>query len=182
MKVRSACENLLLQRTVPIRTVAQVVGFLVSSLPVVEFAQMHYRHLKLDKMCALRENKGNFDSTMSLSSQSRTELTWWVKNVLTASKGISHGNPDLILITDASTLGWGAVRGNTSTGGPWSLEMKAVLLGLKSLCTAFNEKHILVQSNNTTVVTYINVMGGIKSMPCSDVATTIWEWCINRNI
>ena len=38
MKVKSACENLLLQKTATIRTVAQVKGFLVSSFPAVEFA------------------------------------------------------------------------------------------------------------------------------------------------
>ena len=31
-------------------------------------------------------------------------------------------------------------------------------------------------------MSYINAMGGIKSIPCNDMATTIWEWCIQRNI
>ena len=44
------------------------------------------------------------------------ELTWWVNNVTHASKGISHGNPNLTLTTDASNVGWGAVCGNTSLG------------------------------------------------------------------
>ena len=115
--------------------------------------------------------------------QSKTELTWWVNNVLTASKPISHGNPDLTLTTDASNVGWGAVCGDTSTGGFWSLEeqryhinfleLKTVLLGLKSLCGAFSEKHVLVQSDNTTTVAYLNVMGGIKSTPCNEMATMI---------
>ena len=57
----------------------------------------------------------------------------------------------------------------TSTGGFWGLEeqryhinfleLKAVLLGLKSLCGAFSEKHILVQSDYTTTVAYINAKG-----------------------
>ena len=192
MKVKSACENLLLQKTATICTVAQVIGFLVSSFPAVEFAEMHYRQLELDKICALRDNKGNFDSIMTLSTPSRTELTWWVNNVPHASKAISHGNPNLMLTTDASTRGWRAVCGNNSTGGLWRLEeqrnhmnyleLKAVLLGLQSLCSVINGKHILVQCDNTTTVSYINAMGGIKSIPCNDMATIIWEWCIQRNI
>ena len=148
--------------------------------------------LEHDKIDALRKSKGNFDALMTLSSQSRTELTWWVDNILTSTKAISHGNPDLILTTDASNAGWGAVCGNTSTGGLWSieeqnnhinyLELKAVLLGLRSLCYTFTEKHILVQSDNTTAVAYIKAMGGIKSMSCDNMATAIWEWCISRNI
>ena len=192
MKVRSACQNLLLQKTATIRSVEQVIGFLVSSFPAVEFAEMHYRHLELDKICALRANKGNFDSIMTLSAQSKTELTWWIDNVLTASKPISHGKPDLNLTTDASNLGWGPVCGETSTGGFWSLEeqryhinfleLKAVLLGLKSLCGAFSEKHILVQTDNTTAVAYIMQWEVLNQYTCSEMATMIWDWCLNHNI
>jgi len=53
------------------------------------------------------------------------------------------------------------------------VELKAVLLVLKSLCGAFSEKYILFQSDNTTTVTYINAMGGIKSIPCNEMATMI---------
>ena len=192
MKVRSASQNLLFQKTTTISSVAQVIGFLVSSFPAVEYAEMHYRHLELDKISALRANKGNFDSIMSLSVQSKTELTWWVNNVLTASKPLSHGNPDLTLTTDASNVGWGAVCGDTSTGVFWSLEeqsyhinfleLKAVLLGLISLRGAFSEKHVLVQSDNTTTVAYLNAMGGIKSTPCNEMATMIRDWCLKHNI
>ena len=60
--------------------------------------------------------------------------------------------------------------------------MKAVLLGLKSLCGAFSEKHILVHSDNTTAEAYINAMGSIKSIPCNEMAIVIWDWCLNHNI
>ena len=96
------------------------------------------------------------------------------------------------LTTDASNVGWGAVCGDTSTGRFWSLEeqryhinflqLKAVLLGLKSLCGAFSEKHILVQSDNTTTVAYLNAMGRIKAIPCNEIATMIWDWCLKYNI
>ena len=194
MKVRSACQNLLFQKTTTIRSVAQVVGFLVSSFPAVEYAEMHYRHLELDKISALRANKGNFDSIMALSVQSKIELTWWVNNVRTASKPImqpwqpwSHFNYWCLKCGLGSCL-----CGDTSTGGFWSLEeqryhinfleLKAVLLGLKLLCGAFSEKHVFVQSDNTTTVVYINAMGGIKSIPSNEMATMIWDWCLNHNI
>ena len=193
-KVRSACQNLLFQKTTTIRSVAQVVGFLVSSFPAVEYAEMHYRHLELDKISALRANKGNFDSIMALSVQSKIELTWWVNNVRTASKPImqpwqpwSHFNYWCLKCGLGSCL-----CGDTSTGGFWSLEeqrhhinfleLKAVLLGLKLLCGAFSEKHVFVQSDNTTTVVYINAMGGIKSIPSNEMATMIWDWCLNHNI
>ena len=39
----------LFQKTTTIRSVAQVIGFLVSSFPAVEYAEMHYRHMEPDK-------------------------------------------------------------------------------------------------------------------------------------
>ena len=105
--VRQACENLLTQSNPTIREVAQVIGLLVSSLPGVQFGELHYRHLERNKILALQANKGDYDAPMSLSAKARSELHWWVTNVNTAFKNIMHTNPDLILTTDASNTGWG---------------------------------------------------------------------------
>ena len=134
---------------------------------------MHHRQLELDKIKALCANKEHFDSSMTLSTQSREESTWWVNHTLTASKPICHGNPDLILTTDASNQGWGPICEETSSGGFWNceeqrnhinyLELQALLLRLQSLCVDCSGKNILVQSDDTSTVSYINAMGGIKS-------------------
>ena len=60
--------------------------------------------------------------------------------------------------------------------------MKAVMLGLQALCKDENSVHICLQSDNTTTVSYINSMGGIKSEICNAMALQIWEWCIARKI
>ena len=83
-------------------------------------------------------------------------------------------NPDLTLTTDASNTGWGATCKEQQTGGLWSakehcfhinhLEMKAVLFGLQSLCSDLTDKHIRIQSDNTTAVSYINAMGALSQM------------------
>ncbi len=58
------------------------------------------------------------------------------------------------------------------TGGLWNsqeqqhhinyLELKAVSLGLQSLCSDVTNKHIRILTDNTTTVAYINAMGGIR--------------------
>ena len=60
--------------------------------------------------------------------------------------------------------------------------MKAVLFGLQSLCSDLTDKHIRIQSDNTTTVSYINAMGGIKSNDCNDMALQIWQWANSKNI
>ena len=48
-KVKSACQNLVLNCNPTIREVAQVVGLIVSSFPAVQYAQLHYRTLESEK-------------------------------------------------------------------------------------------------------------------------------------
>ena len=144
------------------REVAQVIGLIVSSFPGVQFGELHYRHLERNKILALQANKGDYDATMSLSKEARSELYWWVTHVTMAFKNIVQTNPDLTLTTDASNTGWRAVCEGQQTGGLWSveeqrshinyLEMKAVLFGLQSLCSNVTYKHIRIQSDNTTSV------------------------------
>ena len=185
-------ENLVLNCNPTIREVAQVIGLIISSFPAEQHAQLHYRTLESEKIHALKVNAGNYESTMTLSQMAKTELTWWIEDIDMASRPITFGNQDIAITPDASNFGWGTVCNGTKTGGPWAkdeadshinyLEMKAVLLGLKSLYNNTTGKHIRVQSDNTTTVSYISEVGGIKSVLCNDMAQTIWAWCIDSNI
>ena len=57
------------------------------------------------------------------------------------------------------------------------------MLGLQALCKDTNDVHMCLRSdNNTTTVSYINSMGGVKSDICNTMALQIWEWCIGRQI
>ena len=191
-RVRLACQSLLDKSKMTIREVAQVIGLMVSSFPAVQFGELYYRALERNKILALQESRGNYDAPMYLSNESRSEIAWWVNNVDSSFKPIFQGDPDLTLTTDACTSGWGAVYGAHKTGGLWNveeqafhinyLELKAVLLGLKSLLGHVHGKHIRIQSDNTTTVAYVNNMGGIKSAECDSLSKEIWLWCIERDI
>lgn len=41
--------------------------------------------------------------------------------------------------------------------------------------------NILLETDNTTTVSYINNMGGTKKL-CNDIARHTWEWCFERDI
>ena len=89
--------------------------------------------------------------------------------------------------TDASLEGWGASMGNVSTSGTWLpdkrlmhvnvLELKAILLGLKSFVIA-SHKHIKIMSENTTAIHYINKMEASYSMQRNCQVLNIWKWAI----
>ena len=54
---------------------------------------------------------------MVLSDDMKSELQWWVDNLETATCPISNGNPDILIDTDASLTGWGAVRNTVKAQG-----------------------------------------------------------------
>ena len=100
-----------------IEYVAQIIGYIVSSLPGVQFGALYYRWLEMDKAMALKLNKGNFKAMMSLSDHAKIELKWWLDNILTCYRNIVHAPITAIVYSDASLLGWGAAMNGTSTGG-----------------------------------------------------------------
>ena len=79
---------------------------------------------------------------MTLSKDALLDLEWWRDNIIFASKSLQHSRISKVIYTDASNIGWGASYEGISKGGPWlleerqfhinALELKAILLGLKS--------------------------------------------------
>ena len=194
VKILQLCQKFSLpNKRFTIREVASFLGTLVSSFPGVEFGPLHYRHIEVDKEANLKLNQGNFDSFMTLSHDSLEEIHWWSANILTASRRIFHNSPDVVVYTDASQMGWGAqIEHGNNTSGIWSksessrhinyLELLAVKLALSSLLDARNNIHVRVMSDNNTAVSYINSMGGCRSLECNSIAKDIWDWAIDKDI
>ena len=100
-KIILAWQKLLKKSVISIREVAHVIGFLVSSLPAIQYGAHYYRSLEIDKNTALQQNNGNYEATMTLSSESVSDLSWWVTSLPTACKNITMGNPAIEKATDA---------------------------------------------------------------------------------
>ena len=96
------------------------------------------------------------------------------------------------IFTDASKEGWGAHLGDFTARGIWSapeshlhinfLELKAVLLALKRFQHLVQGKVVLVATDNTTVVAYINKEGGMRS---GSLCALLWRllcWCNLRQV
>ena len=117
----------------------------------------------------------------------------WASPVrLLEGKPFSPPPHSLVLTSDASQSGWGATLPPHRVSGTWSLEdslvhinsleLKAVFLALKSLEGLVAGQSLLIRSDNTTVVSYINFQGGTHSPSLCLLAIELWEWCILRGI
>ncbi|CAB3979618.1 Hypothetical predicted protein [Paramuricea clavata] len=82
----------------------------------VEFGELYYRQIEIEKSTALKLAKGNFDATMTLSDNAISDIQWWIFHAHLSKKAIDHGSIDVVMTTDASLLGWGASKGQTSVG------------------------------------------------------------------
>jgi ribonuclease HI len=120
-------------------------------------------------------------------------MTWWVKNIHNQYRVLNRNNPQVVLQTDASLLGWGAVMNDSKTGGRWNydekenhinyLELLAVCYALKAFQYQLKKfNHVKILSDNTTAVSYINHMGGVKSPCCNSLAKSIWFWAKQHKI
>jgi hypothetical protein len=99
---------------------------------------------------------------------------------------------DMIIDSDASLMGWGAVCQNHRTGGPWSqsesqmhincLELLAATLAVQTFLKHKTRLSVLLGLDNTSAVAYINNLGGTVSPELVDLAKTLWMWCLERNI
>ena len=106
------------------------------------------------------------------------------KEYIQAFKPIRCPKISMIIYADASLEGWGASMGNVFTVGTCLpdeklmhiniLELKAILLALKSFVKT-SHKHIKIMSDNTTAIHCINKMETSRSMECHHQVLKIWE-------
>ena len=190
--IRDLCQFVLREMVITIRTLARLLGLFSSSFIAVSEGKLHYRGLERDKTRALARNKGRYDRSMSLSQEGISEIHWWLDNIMTAESPIMRRNPQVVITTDACSTGWGACRAGNRTGGLFLeeemdshiniLEAKAVLFGLKALCSNEVGSHIKILSDNSATVGALNNMGSARSPELDAAIKESWDWALQRDI
>lgn len=175
-----------------IEDISSLIGNLIAAVPAVQYSMIHTRYLELDKTAALVKCNGNYADSMKLSVASKVDLKWWQTVLPEAYNSIKKDSFDFIITTDASRTGWGASVMSKVTRGFWSteetelhintLELIAVYNALCSFFAECQEIQILIKTDSTTGIAYINRQGGCHSLPNLEIAHKIWSWCESRNI
>ena len=141
------------------------------------YGPLYYRQLEIEKVAALKQNKGSFDSFVNFSHKARSDLHWWIENITTTSNTVTHGNPQVTIYSDASLTGWGRVLNSTSTGGQWSEDESKSHINFLEVQNC----HVKAMIDNTTAISYINSMGG-RSLLCNQITRELWVWCAQHGI
>ncbi|XP_018370127.1 PREDICTED: uncharacterized protein LOC108765778 [Trachymyrmex cornetzi] len=179
-------------RSCKIREFANLIGTLVAACPDVNYGWVYLKTLEREKILALIYNQNDYDQKMEISEQVRTDLNWWKRNIQQSVSNIRSPNFDWTIYTDASMTGWGAVLGSKKIHGFWNktereqhinfLELKAIQLALKNFEIELENSNVLLKVDNTTAISYINKMGGVKYQKFNHLAKEIWKWDETRDI
>ena len=156
----------------------QILGSLCAQEKFVQFGRLHMRSTQWQLADHWNQLSDSPDAPVPISPLVRSDLHWWLQSA-DRCRGVPLSPPDptVRIFTDASTQGWGAHCQGDTYQGKWSaeesllhinlLEMRAVRLTLERIRPAPNV-YVLVATDNSTVVAYINKEGGTRSRP-------LWE-------
>lgn len=186
------CKDLILEKSASVRTLSQIIGKLTSTMQAVLPAPLHYRHLQMLQVEGLLEGK-EYHSVVPLNMECRNDLQWWIDQ-LSIWNGRSLISPaaDLIITTDASLKGWGAVCQGVHTRGLWTqeesllhinaLELKAALFAFRAFSKSQRKLHVHLRMDNRTAVAYLLKMGGTRSLVLVGIAQELWEYPLRKEI
>ena len=150
------------------------LGLLGSAEKQVPFGRLHIRPLQT---CLRRQYRAELHPLAHLvvpDDEAIQAINWWtdLKN-LRAGQPLGRFQPDLLLHTDASKASWGAHAPGFQASGYWTfeesrlsinaLELLAVQRALSLRPSFWTDKKVLVVSDNSTAVAYINHQGGTRS-------------------
>ena len=180
------------QKTCSVRQFMSLIGLLTATEKQVWAGRLHMRPIQwhLKRHWHVPES---LEKIIPIPLSLHRHLDWWLRE-----ENVLRGQPlhplqhALQIFTDASNEGWGAHLGDSTARGTWSqpesqlhinfFELKAVLLALKSFEHLCRNQIVLIATDNTTVVSYINKEGGIRSGSLCALLWRLLSWCHLRKI
>jgi hypothetical protein len=171
----------------------RLLGLMTASMMAVPQARLYMRPIQLYLNAQAPSAGHNLNRTIMLPLKLLPVFRWWADIAnLTPGRSWVALKPSLILTTDASMEAWGAHLNQFKLQGRWTsrqvnlhinnLEMLAVhkaLLGFEHLVQG---RTVLVQTDNTTVLNYINKAGGTRSPQMCQLTWDMFQWCIAHQV
>ena len=164
------------------RKLMSLIGTLASLEKTVPLGRLHTRPFQWYLKSHWKFPQ-SLDKRIPVTGNFLNHLKWWedLQNLMAGAPIHPHVHNTLVF-TDASQKGWGAHLNEIVLSGLWSnkeaqlhinvLELKAVLLALKGFQEHLQGQRVLICSDNSTVVSYLNKEGGTHSI---EMCALIWR-------
>jgi hypothetical protein len=188
-----AVQNLRSEEYTSPRLLQSLIGSMVSTAGLIPYAALERRPLQYLLQEVWDRDLMSLDHKLKVTQSMREAVAWWsIPENLEASVLIQDPRQSVILITDASQVGWGAHLGEKMISGRWSpeeslafiniLEMWAVERALIHFLPLIKHKRVQVLSDNMTVVSYIVKQGGTVSHNMYLAVRKTLLWCKAQGI
>ncbi len=172
----------------PLKAFQRMLGLMATASSVIPLGLLHMRPLQYWLKACVQSHAWRLGRThVKVTHRCLKAVAPWTTSRLFQS-GVELGTTSRrkVVTTDASSSGWGALHEGNPAYGSWTtherrlyincLEMMAVCLALKTFLPALRGHHVLVRSDNTTVVAYINHQGGLRSRPLHRMTQCLLLW------
>ena len=190
-KLLQACFLVKGSVKVSIRLLASLIGLMVASFLAIPMGKIYYRYLEKEKTVGLRLGKDNWEKKILLSEKALEEIDWWIRNI-DSKTPIDRGKPTIIITSDASEKGYGAVCDGRVINGMWTckekenhinfLELLAVYFALKVFADNLFGTHIRLRVDNMTVLHLIKNFGTCKTDKLNKLTKKIWEYAMRKQL
>ncbi len=166
------------RNVVPLKQFQRLLGHRASAAAVTPLGLLHMRplqHWLHSRVPRWAWRRGTL--RMGISQQCRRSLSPWTDLAF-----LRAGVPLEQVSRHTVVTGWGATCNGQAALGPrllWHincLELCAVHLALRQFRPLLLGKHMLVRTDNTAAVSYINRLGGIRSHRMSQLARHLLLW------
>ena len=85
-KLKHTAQKVLEKKSPTTREVAQLIGRMVSCFPVLEYGELFYRQLEIEKAPALKASNWVLENTVQLSETAESDKTWWMDMTVSISE------------------------------------------------------------------------------------------------
>ncbi|CAM4658889.1 unnamed protein product [Leuciscus chuanchicus] len=178
------CLNTFKGRTaVPLKFFQRLLGHMAAAAAVTPLGLLHMRplqHWLHGRVPRWAWHHGTH--RVAITQECRQTLSPWSDpSFFRAGVPLEQVSRHAVVFTDASATGWGATYAGVWTGSQlhWHincLELLAVRLALSCLKRQLQGRDVLVRTDNTATVAYINRQGGLRSRRMSQLARHLLLW------
>ncbi|XP_064075069.1 uncharacterized protein LOC135194138 [Vanessa tameamea] len=168
--INSALEQITQKPHMSLRQLQTILGQLNFANFVIPRGRLHCRNFQI---FLRRFDKRLPRQVQRIPQNVYREMVWW-RGANYHSLPIHKKPATHFLATDASDMGWGAQLDGKVISGSWSLyqrrwhsnkkELFAVFAAIKMNSKILVKSHVLIQSDNRTLIAYIRKEGGTKSL------------------
>ncbi|XP_038046762.1 uncharacterized protein LOC119720969 [Patiria miniata] len=188
------CVKLFLSvQVAPARAWLKLLGFMASLVDLVPWCRLRMRPLQMHLLAHYRPKTDPISLLVSIDDVIRPHLRWWLlEQNIRCGRSFPRGDPHVIISTDASNEGWGASLPPRQAAGTWDdntrslhinvLELQAVVNALHHFQADVVGRSVLIKTDNTTVVAYINKQGGTKSPQLCYRTWEMFQWLIRHKV